>query len=209
MAVVRIRAGGKIIAMQERRIKRTTEFVPVEEGTHQAVVSDEVYIGLQPGFGDGEPINQWAIRFEVVDELTPDGKPKVIWCLMKESLHVKSKLGRLFVAADRLPPQGGDASVHDVHGANVAVVVEHVKKEDATYANISGFSKLLKGSKQFKPALPGGNMPEWIDRKRQAGLAAEAMEASPQSDPLPTRTEFVDVSQETDADVLAALTADP
>ena len=152
----------------------TKNYEPPQEGAQHVVVSDEIELGLQASFDGTDKNWQYGVRLEFPADKTEEGTPKTIWVAVNESLHPKSRLGKIFAAIGRMPARGEDVSIAKLHGGNMTVVIEHVIKEDRKYANVVSFTKLPPGAQPVEPVISRGNVPEWLQKKQIAGGMASA-----------------------------------
>ena len=171
------------------------DFEPAPEGTHVAVCTMMVDLGMQTSVWDGIEKAQHKVYlgFSLVNEpLTYERDGETVNTFMAIgqqytlSLHEKAKLrqhleawrGRRFTDAEL---EGFDITA--VLGAPCMVSVVHNQSNGKTYANIAGISSLVKGME--KPTYTGelivyhegkrdqaDKLPRWIRRK--LGLESDA-----------------------------------
>lgn len=189
--------------------KASSDFKPVPAGTHAAVCTMVVDMGVQPG-GKFKPKHQiylrWEIPAEVVEWTDAEGNkksgPAVIGRTYTLSLSEKANLradleswrGRLFSEAELA---GFD--VADVLGKPCVLGITHKQGADGkTYANVATVSGLMKGL--AKPVATGkllkydidnhdpavfDQLPGWLQTKINDRVpdAAETVQANGSSEP--------------------------
>ena len=139
---------------------------PLDEGPHHAVVYAVNDLGEQPGYQGEDSRWQYGIGFEFPADPNGDGKPRTQWVTVNATLHPKSTLGKLVNAAGVVIPCGGEFDPAALVGANVTAMVEHIEKENQTYSNLVGFSRLPKTMTPVQPQhSPTTDMPDWLKTK--------------------------------------------
>jgi len=156
-------------------------FKSVPAGTHIAICTTLVDLGMQPAFEAGHlPQHKIYIGFEVPGERismtdadgNPTERPFKIGSYYTLSLHEKAKLravleswrGKAFTGADTK-----NFDVASILGKACMLSVAHRVKDDRTYANIMGVMALPKGVPAPTPEgailmFPDANDPTAIDR---------------------------------------------
>ena len=183
------------------RQKSSSDFQPLDEGTHLAVCNGVVDIGLQETpWGNKEQV--W-LRFEVPDErisFNRDGEevegPQIIWTRYNKTLTKKANLrkdldawrGRDFTAEEL---EGFD--LFNLIGKPCLITVVHNQTDDRTYANIAGIAKILKNQEvpvweldaiRFSPDDTDqyDDLPEWLQERFDARLEPPKPEAKTDDD---------------------------
>lgn len=142
------------------------DFTPAPEGVHRAVCISVIDLGTQerPGFNGAPPTRDHMIqiRWELADEVMPDGKFKgqrfTVSKRLKFSTHEKASLrkllegwrGKKFEAADFGP---GGFSIDKLLGAPCMIQVQHDTRDGKTYANIAGVMPMPKGMEKPAPDM--------------------------------------------------------
>lgn len=132
-----------------------TNVVPIEEGTHIAICSALIDLGVQPPFSDKfKATDKVMITFAVTDETytNQDGKeiPKTISKEYTKSLNKKSNLykdlnawrGKQFTAEEL---EAFD--LKNIIGVPCQISVTHTEKDGNKYANIGSVTGIPKGMK--------------------------------------------------------------
>lgn len=165
------------------------DFVLAPEGTHVAVCIGVVDMGTHRGEYMGKPKSRrmvrvtWELPDEVLEGENGAAVPMMVGKLYTLSLGEKAVLrhdleswrGRAFTEAERA---GFDIS--KLAGVACLVTIVHEKKNDKTYANVKGVTKIPKGTPPPKAPFnepkvfsiaDGRNsatfkaLPEWLQKK--------------------------------------------
>lgn len=178
------------------------DYKNVSTGTHPAVCSMLVDLGLQQSTYNGESKVQHKlyIRWDVPGERTDDNKPLSVGTTVTASLHKKGNLrgmleswrGRAFTEAEL---QKFDIST--VLGKPCMLNVLEEQKGDKTYSNVKAIMALPKGLPV--PALEGktvlytgqpevlSTLPEWLQKKIAAQVKPKEKAAA---QPAPTQEQI-------------------
>lgn len=176
----------------------SSDYKNVSTGTHPAVCSMLVDLGLQQSTFNGEIKTQHKIymRFDVPGERSDDDKPLSVGTTVTASLHKKGNLrgmleswrGRAFTEAEL---QKFDIST--VLGKPCMLNVLEEQKGDKTYANIKAIMALPKGLPvpplEGKTVLYTGQpevlatLPEWLQKKIATQVKPKEKVASPAAAP--------------------------
>ena len=135
------------------------DFLPPPAGTHVATCYRLVDLGTQVTEFQGESKKQHKIMlsWELPDELMENGQPFSIHQRYTLSMHEKATLrkhleawrGRAFN-----DDEAGKFDISSILGKACFLSIIHATKGDRTYANISGVSKLAKGTPAPAPINP-------------------------------------------------------
>lgn len=176
------------------------EFKPVPAGTHVAVCTMIVDLGLQPGFENGPPQRKvyvgWEIPSEQIEWTDKDGNkqtgPMKIGRQYTLSLNEKATLrhhlenwrGRAFTAQELA---GFD--LFNIANKACLIGVTHKTTGDKTYANVSSVMSLPKGT-TAPPASARvmlypdpadkeaySRLPEWLQKKIESQIEAKPVTA--------------------------------
>lgn len=142
------------------------DFTPAPEGVHRAVCVSVIDLGTQeqtPYQGKPRaPTHKIQIRWELADELMPDGKfkgqPFTVSKRFTYSTSEKADLrktleswrGKKFEASDFGP---GGFSVDKLLGVSCMLQIVHEVREGKTYANIAGVMPMPKGMAKAAPSM--------------------------------------------------------
>jgi len=171
--------------------KGGTDFEPVPAGTYAARCVSVVDLGLQDG-GQWGPKRKVYIGFEIPevrvswkkDDKEYEG-PAIIGSSYTLSISDKAILGQHLVTWRGVPFTDAERDAFDVFtvlGVPAMISVTHNKKDNKTYANISGVMRMPKGMvcperetdlKKYSatdPSTSTDGLPEWLQKKIQAGL---------------------------------------
>jgi hypothetical protein len=151
-----------------RSIEPNAASQPLEAGPQRAVISRVEDLGEQPRFEGVGTVWQYAIALEF--PATDSYPTRTQWISANASIHPKSTLGKLIAAAGLKvnPVEPFDPTL--LVGANVTALIEHVSKNDRTYANIVGFAALGRGFSKVSPQQPDVPLPPWLEEKRKRRL---------------------------------------
>lgn len=128
------------------------EFKPVGPGTHFAVCTAVVDVGVQPGSAKfPKPRRLLMLRFEVPAErvTTADGDmPAIIWQRYTASMNSKALLrGAVegWLGRGLSDDEAARVDLTKLAGKAATITVTHTNKGDKVYANVSGIGPLPKG----------------------------------------------------------------
>jgi hypothetical protein len=151
-----------------------SDFHPCPSGSHAAVVTMVVYLGLQPGSQMyPSPRPKVYIRFEVpaeraVDDEGKDLGPAIVGEFYTASMNEKAKLREHlegWAGKTMTDAQAEQYDVASILGKACMISVKHTEKEGKTYANIASISALPKGMPKPEPE---GKLILWDDEHPQA-----------------------------------------
>jgi len=129
--------------MGKKIYRKSFELAP--EGTHPAIITSIADLGIQVSNWEGQERQQykWGVGFELSGPTTSDGKPFSIATTVSDSLHPKSRLSPIVKAA--IGSVGSDLDMEDLLGKTVLITVEHVERDEKTWANVTTVSGLPSG----------------------------------------------------------------
>lgn len=144
------------MALNIKETKKETNYKPVSEGSHVAILYSIVDMGTHTTVWQGQEKLQQKIRFtfELPNEkieINGEEKPMVMGAEYTVSLSDKSRLkpviegmlGRKLGEAEKA--NFSEADFEKLLGTACMISVVHTEKDGNTYANISTVSPLLKG----------------------------------------------------------------
>jgi hypothetical protein len=169
--------------------KSSTDFKPLDEGTHTAICNAVIDIGLQSTpWGTKEQV--W-LRFEVPaervsyikDGLEVEG-PQIIWARYNKTLTKKANLRKDLDAwrgKEFTTEELGGFDLFRLVGKPCLITVVHNHGDDRTYANIAGITKILRNQQvpdwelnaiRFSPEDTDQyeDVPEWLQEKFDSRL---------------------------------------
>lgn len=178
-------------------------FKPVPAGSHIAICTTLVDVGLQPAFEPGgNPQHKIYVGFDIPAERiemtdadgNPTDGPAKIGIFLTKSMHEKAKLRALLSSWRGKALTDADVKNFDltsILGKPCMLSVAHRTVEDKTYANILGISGLPKGMPA--PTLEGAitlfpdaknadafeRLPEFLRKKIDAQLAPPPPRSAP------------------------------
>jgi len=139
-------------------VKGGGDFKTVPAGSHMAVCTQLVDIGLQPGSGQyPAPKHKIILRFEIpAERVEVDGKdmPAVISQRFTASMSEKSNLRALIQSWSGKKFSDAEAEEFDIErlvGKSAMLTVIHSERGGKTYADIKGIGPLPKGVPEVKP----------------------------------------------------------
>lgn len=164
------------------------EFKPVSAGTHVAVCTMLIDVGLQPGFENGPPQRKVYVGFEVPSERVEftdkNGNqvegPSRIGRFYTASFNEKATLRHHLAAwrgRDFTPAELKGFDLFNILGKSCLINVTHKTTDARTYANITSIMALPKGTKGADPegtciTYPDESnpkalemVPEWLAQK--------------------------------------------
>lgn len=177
------------------------DFKPVSAGTHLAVCTMLVDIGLQPGFENGPPQRKVYVGFEVPSERTTwtdrDGNqhegPMKVGRFYTASFNEKATLRQHLAAwrgRDFTPAELKGFDLQNILGKACLINVSHKSVDTKVYANITAIMALPKGTTAPQPEaavliypFPSDpqvfdKVPEWLQKKIQSRLDAAPVTAA-------------------------------
>ena len=122
-------------------INSGSDFEPVSEGVHAAVLADVVDLGVVPtSFG-----NKHKVQFIwLTDEADKEGRTKYVFQRFTASLHEKSGLRKAikgFTKRD-IPADLKSFDIESLIGTQTALVIQHNEAPDGKiYANVTGYMR--------------------------------------------------------------------
>lgn len=131
-----------------------SDFTPCPSGSHAAVVTMVVYLGLQPGSQMyPAPKPKLYVRFEVPGERATDANgedlgPSIVGEFYTASMSEKATLRKHlegWAGKKMTDEQAEDYDVAAILGKPCMISVVHKDKGEKTYANVAGISALPKG----------------------------------------------------------------
>lgn len=178
-------------------VSNQTEFEILSQGTHRAVCSQIVGLGMQESEWNGQITEKQKLklRFEVPDERveweTSEGEnkegPKIIWMTCTFSMHENARLRKLIQSWRGNKMTDKEAYEFDVDvllGKACLINVVHNEYQGKTYANIESASPLMKG--MDAPEVEGESfcfdpynytqdefdkLPDWLQGLIEKGIA--------------------------------------
>lgn len=178
-------------------------FDPIPAGVHRAVCTGVVDLGMQPSFNPAyKPNYKLLLTFELPDELTDDGEPRLISDTQTASMSKKANLRKIVESwySKSFPDDeaAGEFDLRNLLGRPAFISVIHKSKGDKTYANISSVSALPKSAEKPEPkgdliyyseagdqsleerSAAYAKLPEWIQKKIDQQLRASPVPATPE-----------------------------
>ena len=181
---------------------------PVPQGTHLAVCSMLVDLGVQFNKNYNNQQRKVLIGWEIPDETyTFEGqqKPKMVYNRYTASLNDGSNLRRDLAAwrgRDFTPDELSAFDLHNIVGKSCYINVIHNDSNGRVYANISSIMALPKGTKQGELSEPAlvfdldtatdediDKLPEWIQKIVRESITYKDMKSALEP---PTLTQLYD-----------------
>lgn len=170
-------------------------FDPVPVGVHRAVCVAVVDLGMQPAYrAEYKPAYKVLLTFELPDELTDNGEPRLISETLTASMSTKANLRKLieswFGKGFPSDEAAGDFDLRNLLGRPAFLNVTHTQKGEKTYAKVTSVIPLPKNAEKPIPSgeplyyseagdqpleersLVYSKLPEWVRKKIDGQIRA-------------------------------------